>query len=207
MAVHAKDAVVRTGLLGFLRQDQQLLGIDTTTTATTTTKEADVVVVAVENADDSTLETLRGLRAHSGVSFLLIVKWQWRIEISAAVECGVRAVLSRSGFCPTEFTSRVLTVAREGGSFPRTLEDDLTSQIQKHQREVSAARQAPVCGATERERNVLRLLAEGCELAEIAIELCYSERTIKYVLHGITKRWGLRNRAHAVSYAIRTGLI
>ncbi|MFF4302676.1 response regulator transcription factor [Streptomyces sp. NPDC001601] len=58
-----------------------------------------------------------------------------------------------------------------------------------------------------REVDVLRLLAEGWELADIADKLGFSERTIKYVLYGLMKRLDLRNRAHAVSYAIRAGLI
>ncbi|MBO3681804.1 response regulator transcription factor [Streptomyces sp. NEAU-YJ-81] len=56
-------------------------------------------------------------------------------------------------------------------------------------------------------RAVLRLIAEGEELAQIAVKLSYSERTIKNVLHSLMKRMNLHNRAHLVSFAIRTGLI
>ncbi|WP_256069858.1 MULTISPECIES: LuxR C-terminal-related transcriptional regulator [unclassified Streptomyces] len=41
----------------------------------------------------------------------------------------------------------------------------------------------------------------------MAIKLSYSERTVKYILYGLMKRFSLRNRAHAVSYAIRAGII
>ncbi|WP_239013681.1 response regulator transcription factor [Streptomyces sioyaensis] len=51
------------------------------------------------------------------------------------------------------------------------------------------------------------MVSEGKELAEIAAKLCYSERTVKYILYGLMKRLQLRNRSHAVSYAIRAGLI
>jgi DNA-binding NarL/FixJ family response regulator len=202
VAVHAGDAVVRVGLLSFLRQDRRVAGIDTTAR----TEEANVVVVAVETADDSALQILQCLRAHSDIHFLLIVKRQWRIEISAALDCGVRAMLWHSDFSPEEFTSRILSAARAGAS-PHPPGSDLRNQVRQHHHEVSTPTDLPPSEATNRERNVLRLLAEGYELAEIAAELCYSERTIKYVLHRVMKRWGLRNRAHAVSYAIRTGLI
>ncbi len=164
------------------------------------------MVVAVETADGSTLQMLQDLRADSEAHFLLIVKRQWRIEISAALDCGVRAMLWHSDFSPEEFTSRILSAA-QGGASPHAPEIDLTRQVQEHQREVCAPTGLPPSGATDRERDVLRLLATGLELAEIAAELCYSERTIKYILYGTMKRWGLRNRAHAVSYAIRIGLI
>jgi DNA-binding NarL/FixJ family response regulator len=203
VAVHAPDTVVRTGLLSCLRQDRRLSEIDTAAA----TAEADVVVVAVETADDSTLETLRGLRADSGAPFLVIVKRQWRIGIRTAVECGVRAVLWHAGFSSEEFAFRILTLARAGGSLPHTLEDDLADQVRGPGREPPAPTAASPLRPTERERDVLQLLAEGLELAEIAQELSYSERTVKYTLYGVMKRLGLHNRAHAVSYAIRTGLI
>lgn len=54
---------------------------------------------------------------------------------------------------------------------------------------------------------MLRLIAEGRQCDEIATELCYSERTVRYILYGAMKRLRTRTRAHAVSYAIRAGLI
>ncbi|MDQ3292886.1 MAG: DNA-binding response regulator, partial [Actinomycetota bacterium] len=38
-------------------------------------------------------------------------------------------------------------------------------------------------------------------------KLAYSERTIKNVIHDITSRLCLRNRTHAVAWAVREGLI
>ena len=58
-----------------------------------------------------------------------------------------------------------------------------------------------------REREVLRLLADGRDTAEIASTLCYSERTVKGVIHEITTRLQLRNRSHAVAFALRNELI
>jgi len=59
----------------------------------------------------------------------------------------------------------------------------------------------------DREVEVLRLVAEGLDTAEIASRLSYSQRTIKTVLHDVTTRLQLRNRSHAVAYALREGLI
>ena len=53
----------------------------------------------------------------------------------------------------------------------------------------------------------LRLLAEGYDTAAIADTLAYSERTIKNVIHDVTSRLHLRNRSHAVAFAMRTGVI
>jgi DNA-binding NarL/FixJ family response regulator len=54
---------------------------------------------------------------------------------------------------------------------------------------------------------VLRLVADGLDTHQIAEKLAYSERTIKNVLYGVMSRLQLRNRAHAVAYALREGYI
>jgi DNA-binding CsgD family transcriptional regulator len=54
---------------------------------------------------------------------------------------------------------------------------------------------------------VLRLLADGCDTAEIAQRLAYSEPTIKNVIQRLFERLKVRNRPHAVAVALRTGII
>ncbi len=54
---------------------------------------------------------------------------------------------------------------------------------------------------------MVRLVADGLDTREIALRMSYSERTVKNVLHDLTTRLQLRNRTHAVAYAVREGLI
>jgi DNA-binding NarL/FixJ family response regulator len=60
---------------------------------------------------------------------------------------------------------------------------------------------------TEREIEVLQLLADGYDTSEVSDKLYYSERTMKNIMHDITSRRELRNRTHAVAYANKAGLI
>jgi DNA-binding NarL/FixJ family response regulator len=60
---------------------------------------------------------------------------------------------------------------------------------------------------TPRELRVLTLLADGYRTSEIALELAYSERTIKHAIAEMTSRLQLRNRTQAVAFAVREGLI
>lgn len=73
------------------------------------------------------------------------------------------------------------------------------------QSQVLAPRGLHVNGLSEREVEVLRLVAEGNDTNEIARTLCYSERTVKNVIHDVTSRLHLRNRPHAVAFALRQG--
>ena len=60
---------------------------------------------------------------------------------------------------------------------------------------------------TGREAEVLRLVADGLDTAEVAEELAYSESTIKGVLAKLMTRLEARNRCHAVAIVLRQGLI
>lgn len=61
-------------------------------------------------------------------------------------------------------------------------------------------------GLSEREREVLALIAQGLKYKEVAAKLFLSERTIKYHMGQILDRLHLKNRAEVVEYARRTGL-
>jgi hypothetical protein len=62
-------------------------------------------------------------------------------------------------------------------------------------------------GAARTPIHLIAGLADGLDTAEVGSRLFYSERTVKNIIHDVTSRLALRNRAHAVAYAIREGLI
>lgn len=59
-------------------------------------------------------------------------------------------------------------------------------------------------GSPIAEVNVLRLVADGAYTSEIARELSCSESTVKQVLQTLTTRLNLRNRSHAMAFALRS---
>jgi DNA-binding NarL/FixJ family response regulator len=102
----------------------------------------------------------------------------------------------------------VIRAAAAGeGAVPADLLGRLLDQVGRLQRQVLWPNGMTFAGLNEREIEVLRLVAEGFDTAEIAAKLSYSQRTVKNVLHDITSRLHLRNRSHAVAYALRHGLI
>jgi DNA-binding NarL/FixJ family response regulator len=60
---------------------------------------------------------------------------------------------------------------------------------------------------TERDCDVLQMLADGESTRGIAERLSYSERTVKNIVHDLLHKLGCRTRAHAVALAARQGLI
>jgi DNA-binding NarL/FixJ family response regulator len=101
-------------------------------------------------------------------------------------------------------TEAIRVAAVGDGSLPRDLTNRLLDQVGAAGASGFETKDASF---THRELRILRLLAEGLSTLEIARELAYSERTIKQAVHSMTTRLRLRNRSHAVAFAVRKGLI
>src|SRR5213078_1893180 len=65
----------------------------------------------------------------------------------------------------------------------------------------------PLAPLTEREREVLRLVGMGSTTREISGRLGISAKTVENHKHRIFSKLGVHNQAHAVSIAVRKGLI
>jgi DNA-binding NarL/FixJ family response regulator len=198
--VAAADAISRAGLAAQLRGQPALLLVDDP-------KRASVAVVAVDQVDEQETRVIRGL-LRGGCYHVVVVSTTLDDQaVLRAVEAGACAILRR-GEATAERLATVLIAAMEGhGALPPDLLGSLLSQVGKLQRSVLAPRGLLVNGFTEREIEVLRLVADGFDTEEIAEKLSYSERTVKNVLHDVTSRFELRNRCHAVAYAMRAGVI
>lgn len=72
---------------------------------------------------------------------------------------------------------------------------------------VSPASEANDDGLTARERDVLRLIAEGRSNAEIAAQLFVSGATVKTHVNHLLAKTASRDRAQLVVYAVRRGLV
>jgi DNA-binding NarL/FixJ family response regulator len=60
---------------------------------------------------------------------------------------------------------------------------------------------------TERERQVLRLIAEGLSIKEVAEKLCLSAKTIITHRANIMEKIGIHNTVELIKYAIREGIV
>jgi DNA-binding NarL/FixJ family response regulator len=166
--------------------------------------------VAVVVADDVDAETIRVIRELRGRGVERVALLVGRIDdktLLQAVEAGVAGVVRRSEASPRNLVVAIRAVAAGDGMLPPDMLARLLAQVGQLQRQVLAPRGLTFSGLTNREISVLRLLADGLDTAEVGQQLYYSERTVKNIIHDVTSRLDLRNRTHAVAYALRQGLL
>ncbi|MEV4868614.1 helix-turn-helix transcriptional regulator [Streptomyces syringium] len=168
---------------------------------------AQVVVMVVDVVDEDVLQVLRQVQRTSTARGVLVTTQIDEQQLVSVAECGFVGVVRRCEATPERLVQVIGAVARGEGYVPADLLGSLLEQVGRLQGEVLGPRGINFNGLSAREIEVLRLVAEGYDTAGIALKLAYSERTIKNVLHAVMIRLNLRNRSHAVAYAMRQGLI
>lgn len=129
-------------------------------------------------------------------------------ELWTAIEHGLVVLVPRVEATDRMRLLRAVRDAREGrGDLPSEQLGAILRGLKQLQENTLGPRELTLGGFTQREIMVIRLLADGLDTHEIAERLIYSERTVKNVLHNLLSRLNLRNRAHAVAYAMRHGII
>jgi DNA-binding NarL/FixJ family response regulator len=202
VVVCAADPLSRAGIISQLRR------VNGFTIASVDDPPADAVALVVaDGMSDEVAADLRALRGRGVARVVLLVARVDDRDLLAAVEAGASGVIRRSEATAGNMANAIRSAAAGEGTLSPDLLGRLLRQVGQLQRQVLAPRGLTFSGLTERETAVLRLLAQGHDTAEVGRQLFYSERTVKNVIHDVTSRLELRNRAHAVAYAIREGLI
>ncbi len=101
---------------------------------------------------------------------------------------GIRAAAAGQSLLSTEITGKVIARLREHAA---AAPPDSMSDVE----------------LTERELDVLRLIGEGMENAQIAERLYISTTTVKYHVSNLLVKLGLENRIQAAVFAVRRGLV
>ena len=204
-AVLSGDPLAGESALSFLHGRPEVSVLTATTAA-----EADVLLVLASEVTEGTLHLMERFSARAGnpkLGIVLVAESMRRRQVVQALRYGLRTVLWRQGCDPARIVRTVGNVAAGRAELPPTVQGWLVDGLCAVEHEVLAPPRSPADGLAAREVEILRLLAEGLDTAEIAGRLNYSERTIKNIVSGLTSRLGLRNRAHAVAHALRTGIL
>ena len=200
--VYSDDPILQAGVSAQLRMRPEIRVV-----LPNDLDSAEVAVVVTDVLDGEIVRVLKAVQRGSVPRTVLVARIIDDATLVAAAEAGVAGLLRRSEATSDLLVRAVVRVAAGHGEIPPDLLGRLLGQVGRLQRQVLAPRGLAFSGLTDREAQVLRLVADGHDTAEIAVQLSYSQRTVKNVLHDLTTRLQLRNRSHAVAYAVREGLI
>jgi DNA-binding NarL/FixJ family response regulator len=161
----------------------------------------DVILLDLELPELDGVAALRAIRAADPAARVIIfTAFDTDERILAAVQAGAQGYLLKGA--PREELFQAIRVVHDGGSL---LQPVVAARLL---RQVSGASTPALPEPlTERELEVLRLLAKGRQNKEIANELWISERTVKFHVSAILAKLAVGNRTEAVSKAAQLGLI
>jgi DNA-binding NarL/FixJ family response regulator len=97
----------------------------------------------------------------------------------------------------------VRAVTRGGSYFSPPVAREIVEQLRSPKRGASE----PLSLLSTREREVLRLIAEGLSAKEIAKELSISSKTVEAHRTSLMRKLGARKATELVRFALRHGLI
>ena len=178
-------------------------GITATELAVTTVP--DVILLDVRMPRRTGVEACRGIKeAVPSAKIIMLTVSDEEADLYESVKNGASGYLLKDS--SIEEVAQAIRVVNEGQSLISPsmavkLIDEF-KQMSKPERE-----QGPALRLTERELEVLRLVAKGLNNREVAKELFISENTVKNHVRNILEKLQLHSRMEAVMYAMREKLL
>jgi len=203
-------AIVRTGLKAVLAEAPE---IDVVGEASggyeavdlLTRIAADVVVMDLSMSDGDGLTATRDITAAGdGTRVLVLTMHAEEAYLEAVLEAGASGYLGKAN-ADRDLVEAVHAVAR-GEIFVQPTAARVLAQGARR-RDEQATERARYERLTDREREVMRLIAEGYTAPEIGEQLAISPKTVDTYKQRVNDKLGLTHRADYVKLALKLGLL
>ena len=206
------QAVVRTGFTVLLEQHDDITVVGQASggreaIAVVAREQPDVVCMDLRMPSGDGLTATQEIVANrrDGVPAVLVVTtFNLDSDVFGALEAGADGFILKD--CdPDELVRAVRRLAAGYGLVDQSVTRRVIAEFARRQGRVENREALGVL--TEREREVVQLLASGMSNAEIAAELIVETSTVKSHLTRILPKIGARDRVQAVVWAFRNGLV
>jgi DNA-binding NarL/FixJ family response regulator len=162
--------------------------------------EPDVVLLDHQLPDGDGVASIEELRAlREGIAFVVLTASTSDSVLVAAVQAGASGFVSK-----TRGVSEVTTAVRAAAAGEAVISPEMLMRLLPRFR---GAATEPSLRLTEREQEVLRLLADGLSNAAIGQRLVVSVHTVRNHVANLANKLGAHSRLEVLSIAMRKGLL
>ena len=159
-------------------------------------------IVILDNTMDGGQEFIGAVAESTGAGVIVCTSVCTEDAVLTCIQAGAVGFLRKDTLTPESLSDAVRAAGSGSGVVAPDLLGALLRSINPDTLDTKS-----VARLNDREQQVLALIAAGHPTREVAEQLCYSERTVKNVLHDVVTKLNARSRSQAVAYAVREGLI
>ncbi|MBI2871924.1 MAG: response regulator transcription factor [Chloroflexi bacterium] len=166
----------------------------------------DLILMDVRMPRCTGLESTRLIKAEMPeVKVVIVTVSEDEEDLFEAIKSGAQGYILKN-IAGAEFVELINGMARGDAPIQRHLAAKILEEFARHAAKKQDPSASPEEELTDREMEVLRLVARGSTNKDIAQTLFISPDTTKFHLRNIMQKLHLQNRAQVISYALRRGI-
>ena len=199
-------AVVRRGVLQILEEAYDMVVTGEASTGREVLQlvqenDYDVILLDIAMPESSGLETLKQLRTFKPELQVLILSMYPEKQYAVrALKAGATGYLTKES-APDELIAAIRKVSLGEKYISLSMAEELATQLGDR------TEKAPHEALSDREYQVMRLLAIGKTVTEVAAELSLSVKTVSTYRIRVLEKLGLENTAGIIRYALQRGVV
>lgn len=175
--------------------------------AMTGSLKPDVLLIEVHMRRSEGLPTvLRIIEEFPETNVAVLTSSEDDSDVLAAGKLGIKGYLLKNSSLD-DLVRAIMALSQGGAYFSSSMFTKVLQEFTHLARRRDLQEAKGIDALTEREKDVLRLVARGATNRDIATELVITENTVKVHLRNILDKLQLRNRQQAAAYAVQEGLI
>lgn len=169
--------------------------------------QPDIVLMDIQMPQCDGIEALRQIKRElPHINVVMLTMSAEDHYLFEAIKSGASGYLLKN-LHADDFFDLLSCVAEGGAAMTPAIAAKVMAEFANQTQKAQKVEPADPDELTDRQVEVLELMANGHTNREIADQLFITERTVKYHTREILQKLHLRNRAQAVAYAMREGLI